>query len=66
MFTCSCVILLGVALGLFISLGFAIIMLAVRIQLPPYKKEGNIEGSELYVDEKTFKVMLLIYSEPIF
>ncbi|KAJ8046199.1 Pendrin [Holothuria leucospilota] len=64
-FTCCCVVFLGVALGLFISLGFAIFALAVRIQLPSYKKEGNIEGSELFLDQKTFKVIHFAKSEEI-
>ncbi|KAJ8046200.1 Prestin [Holothuria leucospilota] len=55
-FTCTSVILLGVALGLLVSLVFSFVTIVLRIQFPTYKLEGMIEGSELFADKKVFKI----------
>ncbi|PIK45193.1 putative solute carrier family 26 member 10 [Apostichopus japonicus] len=56
LFTVLTVVFLGVAIGLFASLGFSLILVAIRLQLPSFREEGKIEGSELFLDSKGFEV----------
>ncbi|XP_071818251.1 prestin-like isoform X2 [Apostichopus japonicus] len=54
--TFSAVIILGVAEGLFLSLVFSFFVLVLRVQFPGYKLEGKINGSELFLDQESYKV----------
>ncbi|KAM9751413.1 solute carrier family 26 member 6-like [Menidia menidia] len=48
-------ILLNLDLGLAVSIGFSILTVIFRTQLPRYSILGNVAGTELYLDTDTYK-----------
>uniref|UniRef100_A0A3B3TK04 Solute carrier family 26 member 3 n=1 Tax=Poecilia latipinna TaxID=48699 RepID=A0A3B3TK04_9TELE len=54
MVTCGAAILLGLDLGLAVSLGVELICVVLRVQFPRCSVLANIEGTEIYKDRKDY------------
>nr|CAB3266194.1 SLC26A2 anion exchanger [Phallusia mammillata] len=54
-FTFLAICSLGVDIGLFASLGFAMIVSVLRTQRPSYEVLGSVKDTDVYVDSKIYK-----------
>ena len=58
--TVCVVILLGVDTGLFIGIGFALLTVVIRTQLPHYVISGNVTGTEIYKNAQMYSNVSLL------
>ncbi|XP_072003254.1 pendrin [Engystomops pustulosus] len=57
-FTCIASIILGLDLGLLAGLVFGLLTLVLRVQFPSCGALGNVPGTELYKEVKTYKTVV--------
>ncbi|KAM3871740.1 solute carrier family 26 member 6 [Diretmus argenteus] len=53
--TYTCTVLLNLDLGLAVSIGFSMLTVIFRTQLPRYSILGQVPGTELYLDKDTYE-----------